>query len=70
MSRKVMVVAISMLVWMCIPTNTYAGLIPTMAPEYTWWNGCSPTAAGMLFAWWDNPTGGGKTDLYDGDAQI
>jgi hypothetical protein len=24
----------------------------------------------MLFAWWDNPAGGGKVDLYDGDAQI
>jgi autotransporter-associated beta strand protein len=22
-------------------------------PDYDWWNGCAPTAAGMLFAWWD-----------------
>jgi len=52
------------------PTGGAWTLIPTMAPEYTWWNGCSPTAAGMLFGWWDNPSGGGKTDLYDGDAQV
>ncbi|MCK4818293.1 hypothetical protein KA005_21160 [bacterium] len=58
------------LIGICIPANTYAGLIPTMPPDYTWWNGCSPTAAGMLFAWWDMPAGGGKTDLYDGDATI
>jgi hypothetical protein len=24
----------------------------------------------MLFAWWDMPTGGGKVNLYDGDATI
>ena len=63
------VVGILLLISICIPANTYADVyIPTMAPEYDWWNGCSPTAAGMIFAWWDDPTGGGKTDLYDGDA--
>lgn len=45
-------------------------LVDPLPPEYTWWNGCSPTAAGMLFAWWDDPNGGGMTNLYDGDATV
>ncbi len=35
-------------------------------PEYTWYYGCSPTAAGMLFGWWDAQPG--TQNLFDGDA--
>jgi hypothetical protein len=43
-------------------------MIPTYkdVPEYTWHYGCSPTAAGMLFGWWDAQPGTGN--LYLGDA--
>jgi len=43
-------------------------LIPTYqdVPEYTWYHGCSPTAAGMLFGWWDAQPD--TTNLFDGDA--
>ncbi len=37
-------------------------------PEYHWWQGCSPTAAGMLFGFWDSQMG--KSNLFtygDGD---
>ncbi|MFO8007214.1 MAG: PEP-CTERM sorting domain-containing protein [Candidatus Brocadiia bacterium] len=37
-------------------------------PEYHWWLGCSPTAAGMLFGFWDSQMG--KSNLFtygDGD---
>ena len=37
-------------------------LLPHPVPEYHWWNGCSPTAAGMLFAYWD--TWMDKSTLY------
>ncbi len=36
------------------------------APNYQWYYGCSPTAGGMMIAWWDSQEGLG--DLYDGDA--
>jgi hypothetical protein len=39
--------------------------LPYGVPEYHWWNGCSPTAAGMLFACWDTHMG---KELYDGDS--
>lgn len=68
MKAKLLIISIAVLCLSAAPAK--AGLIPIMPPDYTWWNGCSPTAAGMLFAWWDMPTGGGKTDLYDGDATI
>jgi hypothetical protein len=35
-------------------------------PEYHWWYGCSPTAAGMVIGWWDAQVG--CTDLFAGDA--
>ncbi|MBN1588433.1 MAG: tandem-95 repeat protein [Pirellulales bacterium] len=46
-----------------------AVLLPYEVPEYHWWQGCSPTAAGMLFAYWDTYLG--KDNLYtfyDGDS--
>jgi len=30
-----------------------AVILPSVPADYDWWNGCSPTAAGMLFGWWD-----------------
>jgi autotransporter-associated beta strand protein len=27
-------------------------ILPDLPPDYGWWNGCAPTAAAMLFAWW------------------
>ena len=70
MSKKLMIGIVSVFVWVCIPANTYADVWISgyNTVEYNWWLGCSPTAAGMLFAWWD--TQGGKTDLYDGDASV
>ncbi|MGC9320574.1 MAG: clostripain-related cysteine peptidase, partial [Armatimonadota bacterium] len=41
-------------------SNTIPGV-----PEYTWWYGCSPTAAGMIIGWWDGQPGRGR--LFDGD---
>lgn len=35
-------------------------------PEYLWWNGCSPTAAGMVIGWWDAQAG--CADLFAGSA--
>ena len=43
-----------------------ATTLPNDVPEYHWWNGCSPTAAGMLFAYWDTYLG--REDLYAGDS--
>ena len=43
-----------------------ATILPNPVPEYHWWDGCSPTAAGMLFAYWDTYLG--KNNLYDGDS--
>jgi hypothetical protein len=46
-----------------------ATLLSPIPAEYHWWLGCSPTAAGMLVAYWD--TNLGKPNLYtyhDGDA--
>ncbi len=41
----------------------------TDVPEYHWWNGCSPTAAGMLFGYWDTQLGRPNLfTFYDGDA--
>ncbi|MBE3099821.1 MAG: PEP-CTERM sorting domain-containing protein [Planctomycetes bacterium] len=42
---------------------------PTLpgAPEYQWWYGCAPTAAGMLAGYWDGQPGRGN--LFDGDAR-
>jgi hypothetical protein len=66
------VVVAGLLIGLCTPGQVDAAwtLIDPLAPQYTWWNGCSPTAAGMLFAWWDMPAGGGMVNLYDGDATI
>jgi PEP-CTERM motif len=48
------------------PAGMAVTLLPHAVPEYHWWNGCSPTAAGMLFAYWDTYLGRGN--LYDGDS--
>lgn len=66
------ILVVGLLVGLVAPTQVDAAwtMVDAVAPQYTWWNGCSPTAAGMLFAWWDMPTGGGKVNLYDGDATI
>jgi len=56
------------------PVNPPSGwnsavLLPHAVPEYHWWLGPSPTAAGMLFAYWDTHLG--KSNLYtfhDGDS--
>ena len=28
-------------------------ILSNVPADYDWWNGCSPTAAGMLFGWWE-----------------
>lgn len=45
----------------------FAGAKSTIAgvPEYLWWYGCSPTAGGMLIAYWDNQPG--YQNLVEGD---
>ena len=50
------------------PLPEHWNMIPTYqdVPEYRWWYGCSPTAAGMLFGWWDAQPG--TKNLFDGDA--
>jgi hypothetical protein len=30
-----------------------ATILSSVPADYDWWNGCSPTAAGMLFGWWE-----------------
>lgn len=35
------------------PPSPDAVILPGMPADYDWWNGCSPTAAGMLFGYWD-----------------
>jgi hypothetical protein len=30
-----------------------AVILSNVPADYDWWNGCSPTAAGMLFGWWE-----------------
>jgi hypothetical protein len=47
-------------------TVTGATTLANPVPEYHWWLGCSPTAAGMLFSYWDTYLG--KDKLYDGDS--
>lgn len=49
---------------LCI-TAAPAGAIPVMlsgVPSYNWYHGCSPTAGGQLFGYWD---GNGYADLFD-----
>jgi len=36
-------------------------LLPHLPADLRWWNGCSPTAAGMLFGYWEEEAG----KLYD-----
>lgn len=55
--------------WGFAPGAVPGTTLPNSVPEYHWWNGCSPTAAGMLFAYWDTYLG--KDNLYtfhDGDS--
>jgi hypothetical protein len=42
---------------------------PTLpgTPEYQWWYGCAPTAAGMMVGFWDGVPG--RANLFDGDAR-
>ncbi len=41
-------------------------VLPEM-PRYLWWSGCAPTAAGMIFGYWNDP---GLYPFYDGDASV
>ena len=38
-------------------------------PMYTWWNGCSPTAGGMMVGYWDTNKAGYDT-LFEGDSSF
>ena len=39
---------------MALQSPTEGAVILSHTPkDYQWWNGCSPTAAGMLFGWWE-----------------
>lgn len=57
-----------------LPPTTHAkllsvkGVSKTLAgvPEYGWWYGCSPTAAGMVIGWWDAQPG--CEGLFEGSA--
>ena len=47
----------------CPPSGwNSAVLLDNPVPEYHFWEGCSPTAAGMMFAYWDAYLG--KSNLY------
>lgn len=35
------------------PPGPGAVILSNTPADYDWWNGCSPTAGGMLFGWWD-----------------
>ncbi|MCD4824764.1 MAG: PEP-CTERM sorting domain-containing protein [Phycisphaerae bacterium] len=35
------------------PPTAGAVILSHTPEDYNWWNGCSPTAAGMLFGWWE-----------------
>jgi subtilisin-like proprotein convertase family protein len=35
------------------PPAEGAVILSNTPKDYDWWNGCSPTAAGMLFGWWE-----------------
>lgn len=35
------------------PPQPGAVILPSIPADYAWWNGCSPTAAGELFGWWE-----------------
>lgn len=41
-----------------------AVILPVLPPDYDWWYGCTPTAAGMMFAWWDLTY---DSDVFPGD---
>jgi len=55
------------LVWDTIPDRSVNDvLIPGLdkMPFIPWAYGCSPTAAAMILAWWDNYAGAGKMSAY------
>lgn len=45
------------------PPQPGAVVLSSTPADYDWWNGCSPTAAGMLFGWWDEA----GYDAFPGD---
>lgn len=55
------------LLLLLLPAWGHSSTITLMGvPEYQWFHGCSPTAGGMLFGYWDSKPGYGN--LFDGDA--
>jgi len=66
--RKWTVIGLSLLTLLGSSTQA-AKVVLDNVPHYRWWNGCSPTAAGALIAYWDSQPG--FENLYKpGDAQI
>ncbi len=41
--------------------------LANLPPAYIWWYGCSPTAGGMIVAWWD-AQGDGFSNIWEGSA--
>ena len=43
----------------CAPSVVTLGAEKVLSgvPEYIWWNGCTPTAAGMMLGYWDQRSG-------------
>ncbi|MCK4625327.1 MAG: PEP-CTERM sorting domain-containing protein [Phycisphaerae bacterium] len=40
-----------------LPPQPGAVILSNTPSDYDWWNGCSPTAAGMLFGFWEEDSG-------------
>jgi len=65
-SRPLLAIAAAILAcpaWLAgsAPARADRVVLPHLPADYGWWNGCSPTAAGMLFGYWEEEAG----KLYD-----
>ena len=67
--RRVSLIAAALVVMSALsapPVAADSFVLPDM-PHYLWWSGCATTAAGMLFAYWNDPA---HYPFYDGDASV
>lgn len=73
----VITLAIGMRAWATLPeAKKFESSLPSMSnplsgvPEYTWWNGCSPTSGGMIIGYWDSHPSGNWSNLFEGDSSF